>query len=48
MSNSGDVKYLSPVDVAKGSKSKYCRFKKYRIKFIDYKDSDFLLRFLTH
>ena len=47
MGNSEDVKYLSPVDVSKGSQSKYCRFKKYRIKFIDYKDSDFLLRFLN-
>ena len=47
MSNSGDVKYLSPVDVSKGTKNKYCRFKKYKIKFIDYKDPDFLLRFLN-
>ncbi len=26
---------------------KYCRFKRYRIKYIDYKDPDFLIRFLN-
>jgi small subunit ribosomal protein S18 len=29
------------------SKKKYCRFKKYGIKYIDYKDSDFLIKFLN-
>ena len=29
------------------SNSKYCRFKKHRIKYIDYKDPDFLLKFLN-
>ena len=26
---------------------KYCRFKKYGIKYVDYKNTDFLLRFLN-
>jgi small subunit ribosomal protein S18 len=26
---------------------KYCRFKKYRIKYVDYKDPDFLTKFLN-
>jgi small subunit ribosomal protein S18 len=26
---------------------KYCRFKKYGIKYVDYKDPDFLIRFLN-
>ncbi|MDP5121626.1 MAG: 30S ribosomal protein S18 [Spirosomaceae bacterium] len=26
---------------------KYCRFKKYGIKYVDYKDPDFLLKFLN-
>lgn len=26
---------------------KYCRFKRYGIKYIDYKDPDFLLKFLN-
>ena len=28
-------------------KKKYCRFKKYRIKYIDYKDPEFLAKFLN-
>jgi small subunit ribosomal protein S18 len=28
-------------------KKKYCRFKKARIKYVDYKDPDFLTRFLN-
>lgn len=28
-------------------KKKYCRFKKYGIKYIDYKDKDFLLKFVN-
>lgn len=28
-------------------KKKYCRFKKHRIKYIDYKDPDFLLKFVN-
>ncbi|MFN3379833.1 MAG: 30S ribosomal protein S18, partial [Runella zeae] len=29
------------------NRKKYCRFKKAGIKFIDYKDPDFLLRFVN-
>jgi small subunit ribosomal protein S18 len=29
------------------TKKKYCRFKKYKIKFIDYKDTAFLMKFLN-
>jgi small subunit ribosomal protein S18 len=42
-----DVTYLSPVDVELRQKEKYCRFKKMGIKYIDYKDPDFLMRFLN-
>lgn len=28
-------------------KKKYCRFRKYGIKYIDYKDTEFLLKFLN-
>jgi small subunit ribosomal protein S18 len=28
-------------------KKKYCRFKKHGIKYIDYKDADFLLKFVN-
>ena len=41
-----DVRYLTPPSI-EVKKSKYCRFKKQKIKHIDYKNSDFLLRFLN-
>jgi small subunit ribosomal protein S18 len=31
----------------KKNQKKYCRFKKYKIKYIDYKNIDFLLKFLN-
>jgi len=42
-----EVKYLSPVDIELQQKNKYCRFKKMGIKYIDYKDPEFLMRFLN-
>ena len=42
-----EIRYLSPVDIDKRRKEKYCRFKKMGIKYIDYKDPDFLMRFLN-
>ena len=42
-----DITYLSPVDVELTRKDKYCRFKKMGIKYIDYKDPEFLIRFLN-
>ena len=42
-----EVKYLSPVDIELKQQKKYCRFKKMGIKYIDYKDPDFLMRFLN-
>ena len=42
-----DITYLSPVDVELQQNNKYCRFKKMGIKYIDYKDADFLMRFLN-
>ena len=47
MSNKTEIRYLSPVDIEKRKQSKYCRFKKMGIKNIDYKDPDFLMRFLN-
>ena len=29
------------------TKSKYCRFRRYNIKYIDYKDATFLMRFIN-
>jgi small subunit ribosomal protein S18 len=45
--NKTEIRYLSPVDIDKRRKEKYCRFKKMGIKYIDYKDSEFLMRFLN-
>ena len=42
-----DITYLSPVDVELQQNNKYCRFKKMGIEHIDYKDADFLMRFLN-
>jgi len=44
--NSSEIRYLNPpsIDV---KKEKYCRFKKNRIKYIDYKNPDFLLQFVN-
>ena len=44
--NSSEIRYLTPVAV-NVQKKKYCRFKKMGIKYIDYKDPDFLKRFLN-
>jgi small subunit ribosomal protein S18 len=38
-----DVRYLTPLDIETKKEEKYCRFKKKGIKYIDYKDADFLM-----
>ena len=40
-----EIKYLTAIKTEKRAK-KYCRFKKMGIKYVDYKDSDFLKKFL--
>ncbi len=42
-----EIRYLQPIQIDSGVKKKYCRFKKLGIKYIDYKDSDFLMKFLN-
>ncbi len=44
--NQSEIKYLTPINV-ETKKKKYCRFKKAGIKYIDYKDADFLLKFVN-
>jgi len=41
-----DIKYLTPIAVDT-KKKKYCRFKKNGIKYIDYKDENFLMKFVN-
>ena len=43
----GEVRYLTPLDIETKKEAKYCRFKKNGIKYIDYKDADFLLKFVN-
>jgi len=44
--NPSEIRYLTPVTVDVQRK-KYCRFKKMGIKYIDYKDPEFLKKFLN-
>lgn len=40
--NSSEIRYLNPIKV-ETVKKKYCRFTKAGIKYIDYKDANYLL-----
>jgi small subunit ribosomal protein S18 len=47
MANSqSEIRYLTPPSV-EIKKKKYCRFKKNGIKYVDYKDPEFLKKFLN-
>ncbi len=41
-----NIRYLTPVAVDT-QKSKYCRFLKHKIQYVDYKDANFLRQFLN-
>ena len=43
----GEIRYLTPLNIETTKAKKYCRFKKSGIKYIDYKDPDFLLKFVN-
>ena len=45
--NQGEVRYLTPLDISTKDRKKYCRFKRSGIKYIDYKDPDYLLKFIN-
>ena len=45
--NEGEIRYLTPLNIDNTIVKKYCRFKKYGIKYIDYKDPEFLLKFVN-
>ena len=44
--NNSEIRYLTPPTV-EIKKKKYCRFKKNKIKYIDYKYPEFLKKFLN-
>jgi small subunit ribosomal protein S18 len=43
----GEIRYLTPLNIETNTKKKYCRFKKSGIKYVDYKDPDFLLKLVN-
>jgi small subunit ribosomal protein S18 len=44
--NSSEIRYLTPISI-ETKKEKFCRFRKLGIKFVDYKNPDFLLQFIN-
>jgi small subunit ribosomal protein S18 len=46
MASRDDIKFLSNPKIG-NKRSKYCRFRKYGIKYVDYKDPDFLKQFVN-
>ena len=42
----GEIRYLAPPTV-EVKRKRYCRFKKNGIKYVDYKDPEFLKKFLN-
>ena len=46
MAQESEIRYLTPPSVD-NKKKKYCRFKKSGIKYIEYKDPEFLNKFLN-
>ena len=46
MAKSAEIRFLNPPTV-ETQKKKYCRFKKSGMKYIDYKDANFLLKFVN-
>ena len=46
MAKANEIKYLTAIKAEKRPK-KYCRFKKMGIRYIDYKDAEFLKKFIN-
>jgi small subunit ribosomal protein S18 len=43
----GEIRYLTPLNIETNTQKKYCRFRKSGIKYIDYKDPDFLMKLVN-
>jgi len=41
-----DIRYLNPINI-EIKKNKYCRFQKSGIKYVDYKDANFLIKLVN-
>lgn len=46
MAKANEIKYLTAIKTEK-PKKKFCRFKKYGIRYVDYKDIEFLKKFVN-
>ena len=46
MASRDDIKFLSNPKIGQ-KRTKYCRFRKFGIKYIDYKDQEFLVQFVN-
>lgn len=46
MASRDDIKFLSNPKIGQ-KRTKYCRFRKFGIKHLDYKDTDFLMQFIN-
>ena len=46
MGNESEIRYLNPITV-EIKKDKYCRFQRSGIKYVDFKDPNFLMKFVN-
>ena len=46
-SNQSEIRYLQPLKIDTGKREKYDRFLRYGLKYVDYKDTKFLLQFVN-
>ncbi|MDR9374617.1 MAG: 30S ribosomal protein S18 [Schleiferiaceae bacterium] len=46
-SNQSEIRYLQPLKIDTGKRQKFDRFKRYSIKYVDYKDPEWLAQFLN-
>ncbi len=46
-SNQSEIRYLQPLKIDTGSRNKFDRFKRYGIKYVDYKDPNWLAQFVN-
>ena len=45
--NQSEIRYLQPLKIDTGKREKYDRFLRYGLKYVDYKDTDFLTQFVN-
>lgn len=46
-SNQSEIRYLQPLKIDTGQRQKYDRFLRYGLKYVDYKDTNFLIQFVN-